>query len=558
MFKFAEIRPTGNESSTVWRFEQVDGGNIRATWTDGANPNLGKVKVGDYANIFGSTFDPNNRGTFTILEVQDGPVGQAYVEYSNPVGVEETKSQGLFDLSETFYVDYNTDGDLNATRSVGNPVPVDLDGSPTVTGGEIVFDDVVGDILTYDAVYYDSEDNVNVANDFTLDFVMSLPYTGQPATSNSIFSIGQRNVFSQNEIRLVHRALGADSGFQLLMYDQAGSLVTNLSTVFDFPANQKFRVTITFSPVNGVKLYINGVDVGAGVTTPYTMDNSLVDTIVFGSLLDNAIRYGTLNIDWIQIKNEIAFTEDFDGTLDEPVNTASGGDEAFLFFNPKLSILTSQQRYAAAFQTSPRTLEVYLPATTKIVRRNRAGAAHIYEDGPSLEGQVGPYLYDPTGNFTLGSEVAVTTGELNTNSDAILFVDDASDFPDDFGDLIIGLGTSRQEGPVPYIAKSSDTALRINPSYTFKNNHPIGTEVSLLQSKTAAEPSKNGEDFPFYLTDSVAGRIYAEELIREITATGIVVIFYVLYPNDEGLGKWRDEENSEKYYIWGEEDDLIG
>ena len=50
--------------------------------------------------------------------------------------------------------------------------------------------------------------------------------------------------------------------------------------------------------------------------------------------------------------------------------------------------------------------------------------------------------------------------------------------------------------------------------------------------------------------------MYAENLIKEITATGIVVIIYVLYPNDVGLGKWGDSVNSEKYYIWGTEDDL--
>ena len=54
----------------------------------------------------------------------------------------------------------------------------------------------------------------------------------------------------------------------------------------------------------------------------------------------------------------------------------------------------------------------------------------------------------------------------------------------------------------------------------------------------------------------MVGRIYAEKLIREIKATGINIVVYILYPEDIGLGKWGDSVNSEKYYIWGTEKDL--
>jgi hypothetical protein len=325
--KFDEIRNTSNDFTTQWTLTQEAGGNIRATWTGGADPSLGRVKVGDYVNIYGTSFDLVNRGTFDIVDVQGGTVNNAYVEFANPNGIAETITQGT--------------------------------------------------------------------------------------------------------------------------------------------------------------------------------------------------------------------------------------DEAILFYNPKTQTLLSNDRYAAAFQTSPRTLEIFMPATTKIVRRDRAGAAHIYESGPSNADQQGPYAYDTTIGYTIQEQAALTTEELDSSSDTILFVDDATPFPDDSGDLIIGLGTSHQEGPVPYIARPSSQTLRINPSYKFQKSHPIGTDVALV-TKIPAEPSKDGEDFPFYLTDSVAGRIYAEDLIQEITATGIVLIFYILYPNDIGLGNWGDDENSEKYYIWGTEEDLIG
>jgi len=324
--KFDKIRPTAADATTQWTLTQEAGGVIRATWSGGANPSIGKVKAGDYVNIYGTSFDPANLGTFNITEVKSGPVNEAYVEYENPNGIAEIKVQG--------------------------------------------------------------------------------------------------------------------------------------------------------------------------------------------------------------------------------------SDDAILFYNPITRTVISNLTYAAAFQTSPRTLEVFIPATTKVVRRNRAGAAHVYESGPSINGQVGPYSYDTTVGYTIGEQAALTTEELDASSDKILFVDNSTQFPDEQGDLIIGFGTSHQEGPVPYISRPSSQTLRINPSYEFKQKHPIGTDVTLIAEKKPANPNKDGSDYPFYLTDSVAGRIYAQDLIREITATGIVVVFYVLYPNDIGLGNWGDEENSEKYYIWGTEEDL--
>lgn len=327
VLKFDQIRPTSSDGTTQWTLTQESGGNIRALWTGGAEPSLGKVRVGDYVNIYGSSFSSQNRGSFTVTSVQGGSVNESYFEYQNPNGIAETVVQGSSD--------------------------------------------------------------------------------------------------------------------------------------------------------------------------------------------------------------------------------------AVLFFFPRKRILTTNNRYAAAFQTSPRTLEIFIPSTTKIVRRNRIGAAHIYDTStPSFTNQEGPYLYDETLGYTIAEQSSYTLNSLNISSSSVIPVNDASVFPDSSGYIMIGYGTSHQEGPIPYISRPSDQTLRINPSYKFKTKHPAGSDVCLLQALSAPIPNNNGSDIPFFLTDSVAGRIYVEDLIREITAIGIVVVIYVLYPNDIGLGNWGDEENSEKYYIWGTEEDL--
>ncbi len=62
--------------------------------------------------------------------------------------------------------------------------------------------------------------------------------------------------------------------------------------------------------------------------------------------------------------------------------------------------------------------------------------------------------------------------------------------------------------------------------------------------------AKDGSDFPFYITDIVAGRLYAEELINTVAATGINLLITIIYPGSEGLGKWGTTSD-EKVDIWG-------
>ena len=318
--KFAEIRPTGGVSATQWTLSQEPGGVIRATWSGGPDPKIGKVKKGDYVNIYGTAFDAANRGSFTITNVSGGLVNEAYVEWDNPVGVPEIQLQG--------------------------------------------------------------------------------------------------------------------------------------------------------------------------------------------------------------------------------------STEGILFFNPVKRTINSKVTYAAAYQTENRLLEVFMPATTKVVRRDRLGAAYLHDSGASASDELGPYVWDITKPYVIGGEECNTTQNINGETGLIIEVDDASDIPDDQGYLIFGFGTSKEEGPVPYISRPSTTQLMINPSYSFKYEHNTGTNISLVVQNYPYDVARDASDYPFYATDIVSGRVYAEELINLVAATGINVVITILYPSDIGLAKWGTE-NSDKFWVWG-------
>lgn len=263
-----------------------------------------------------------------------------------------------------------------------------------------------------------------------------------------------------------------------------------------------------------------------------------------GSYTITAASGGLVNFSYFEVSNPL-------GT---PGVIAQGTDDAVLFFNPVKSILAGKTSYAALYQPTSRLLQIFLPASTKVIRRSRIGSAHVHDqtDPQSLlPNQQGPYIYDLTQPFTVSTIATPLNQTLDGTMPRIIDVVNSSQFPDAQGYIILGYGTSLQEGPIPYIARPSSTTLLLSPAYTIKNSHPPGTDVAYISAKAAPAPSRDGLDYPFYVTDTVSGRIYAQDLINQVVATGINIVFTVLYPGDIGLGKWGTPD-SEITEIWGE------
>lgn len=322
--KFEQIRPTSGQPNTQWKLEAGASGNVRATWTGGPDPSVGKIRKGDYVNIYGAAFNINNRGTFAVTKVQGGLINDAYVEFENPNGVNQTTLQGSID--------------------------------------------------------------------------------------------------------------------------------------------------------------------------------------------------------------------------------------GMLFYYPLRTTIISQKNYAALYQTESRLLEIFIPATTRVVRRERIGSAHLQESGPSVNGDYGPYCFDTSKGYLIGGEECNIIQEVNSSTSMVIQVDSSATMPDSPGELIFGFGTSNEEGPVPYIARPSSNTLLIDPSYRFKNVHSTGTNISLVALGHAYEPASDGTDYQFYETDIVSGRIYAQDLINMVVATGINVVITVLYPNPIGLEKWNSTDQASKdtwQRVWG-------
>jgi len=103
----------------------------------------------------------------------------------------------------------------------------------------------------------------------------------------------------------------------------------------------------------------------------------------------------------------------------------------------------------------------------------------------------------------------------------------------------------------------SESTIILDPSYRFKKSHDANADVNLISDNEAYIPDVDGSDYSSYITGTADGRVYCEQILREITALGIALEIIIVYPSDTGLGNQGgsadelDPPTSDKVYVWG-------
>lgn len=115
-------------------------------------------------------------------------------------------------------------------------------------------------------------------------------------------------------------------------------------------------------------------------------------------------------------------------------------------------------------------------------------------------------------------------------------------------------------GNLTVVVDNVRSTLLLDPSNVFKFNQPIGIDLTLLSSPDSYQPAKDGKSYPLYVTGTALGRIYANQLIEQISALGIGLEIVVIYPSDTGLGNAGDQSKttippySDIVYVYGPDD----
>jgi N-acetylneuraminic acid mutarotase len=155
---------------------------------------------------------------------------------------------------------------------------------------------------------------------------------------------------------------------------------------------------------------------------------------------------------------------------------------------------------------------------------------------PDAAGIPGPYIFDPQAGLAMTAiSTTLSAAIFAGTQQPILTVANASAFPDEEGWLVIGYGTSGQQGPIRYTSRISPTQLLLD-GFTFTSDAAIGADVTFLSQKGPWIPDDVATIGALYVTASPAGRVAASDTIDEIVAAGFKVKKTIVYPGDIGLG----------------------
>lgn len=467
--------------------------------------------------------------------------------------------------------------------------------------------------------------------DAIVAYLTSQNLTGLATTANN--GLG-------NYVQLISSTIGPRSSVQVL-----GGSVQNI-LVFPSPVsaggNASTQWTLSIQSDGRIRFTWSG---GANPNVGKLASGNYVN--IFGGGFASSTNIGTFTI--IDNAGGPVGTAYFD--IFNPVGTTGiitqGSDTAVMFYNPVKETIQSNKYYAALYQVETNVVQIFLPATTRVIRRGRIGSAHLHDpprgtftlsaqpnpgdifgitstisliagvnfvigatiletvqnivdeinflnadmvgivnvingqsivyiqndsllntltiiytgsaninaSGPegsnvSLESnQQGPYVYDLQQPFSVAAVNSTLTEDVNSSTGRIVLIKDSDGFPNQTGYVVFDYGGQTQE-LAQYIAAPSATSILLSPVDTLQFDHPTGQSVTLIQSKSPVVLPQNGTGYEFFLTDVVGGRIYAEQLIKQVTAAGISLVFTILYPSDSGLGG-AGTSHSEIVYIYG-------
>ena len=175
-----------------------------------------------------------------------------------------------------------------------------------------------------------------------------------------------------------------------------------------------------------------------------------------------------------------------------------------------------------------------VPGTSRVERMGLAnsGSKVIVTDAISNEVSriTGSYIWDLAASFVLSSNTAEISDSIQAGKIVRLLNTTSNEMSAEGGFLIFDYGRNTQEGPVRYLYKPTDNTIALDPSYTFKFSHAVGSPIVAISRRGPHQMSGKATEYPAYITDPSDARFILQDLIRSVKSAGIFVNFLVRYP----------------------------
>lgn len=584
VFQFPFVRATElTTNDTIWEITRNIGSTLRFRWTGvGSAPLLDRVFIGDKVLIYGSQFESSGlSGTYLVTNVRPAIIGSGH-----------GYNDGWFEIEKL---------DFTGLRSSEPGIIPPINQPATSWSNLTTYTE--GQIVTYSNKYWESLQSGNVGNQPDV----SAPFWIETSNTGVYYSI----TLSQNEYKDLMFFNGKrNTPYINARYSLAWEPARDLLKIY-LPATTNVVKRDLAGAAHMHALYAAGnMDGSFGSTTaedkkihvlsPYSVKfpQSGFDNIAFGGtmsydgtdvVVDYAQRENGYTTVVCQEEHGITgITDSFGRTLSNTVislqlDRYNTDDSLNPFVGPYIidpgasyalspNIVTCREKVFAGESRTTLFVKGYLP--------NERGQLWFGLNQDNEEGPV-TYFASQVANAPTSSEISSIS--QNEAKVTVITITPHGAIP---GSQVLISGTVNFNGihivktvpsPVAYTFEKSPNAIiaentgtsatlldgiastaLIDPSYNFKHNHDIGEDVTLLEDNRAYEPLANGTDYSPYITGTADGRIFVEELVKQITAIGIRMEIIVVYPNDVGLGNMglsKDDDDlphSEAVEVWGQ------
>lgn len=175
-----------------------------------------------------------------------------------------------------------------------------------------------------------------------------------------------------------------------------------------------------------------------------------------------------------------------------------------------------------------------VPGTVRVERigMSASGSKVILIDAikNNISRLTGTYVWDLVAPYVLSSKTALIDNTIQAGKIVRLLNTSVNDIPDGGGFVIFNYGRQNQEGPVRYLYKPTPNTIAIDPSYTFKKTHAMGSPIVAINKKGPHTLRGKAAEYAPYITDPSEARFILQELIKSVKSAGIFVDFLVRYP----------------------------
>lgn len=522
-------------NDTAWQVTRTAGSTLRFRWIGNSKPALGQVFPGDKVLIYGPAFtNAELSGTFTVTNVRPPVVGPAldsgWFEIDNPEfsGLRATAADSLPNAN-------NPPGEIYsiAIIQVNYEDLVFLNPQKALPNRQIRYALAWEPEKALLKIYMPATTNVVSRGELGAARLHNLYKEGDLNGSFGSATVDSNKIEVISDKVLRYPQKGYDN------YGSGGTLVVGLSNIsINYVRREQFYTTVYCNEPHGLTYALDSFgrklsnqivsvtvenmatdDASNPFPSPYVVDLKKGYTLRSESVVSRQKIYAGSNLT----------TLDVDGILpNEPgillLDLNKDNEEGvFRYFGVQIQGAPSSADIASISQNG---LVVTITTTT-------------------------PHGITANDNIVVGG---VTPGSLNgiysvssvPNPTTIIALDTAPQIASSVG-----------SGTVTAVTSNLRSTLLLDPSNDFKFNHDIGADINLLSAKTAYQPALDGSDYPMYVTGVAEGQVYAEDIIRKVTALGINLEIIIIYPSDIGLGNQGGSSDpdaavtSDKVWVWG-------